>query len=374
MSRINYDQFQQLATPFAVLRLDNVPRSVLLSSVVESLIPQSRHIIGAARTADYSSRRLGHTIYFFCTDITDALFLENTYVQFVADGRDDQALTIVDSILGRASLPSGRPVDQFQGMPVNIYISGLERFYHREGTTEYVYQLLKYFERLGTVTFLRLNYDLKRHRSRSDAFISFLNVDAQNLAGIRDPVHHSIGGRHILASMSPNIPILVRVPDENLLANGNAVWSTEIKQANQLMAVHRAPFVHPRNNAPDVHIPEAPIQVAQPVPAIVYDLVEEEAQPSNAEPVDRVPNQVVTMRPLSRDMTLPIASTTDKLLSVGSTESSKTPPPKPKACGSNLSTIEEQTEDSASVASDSERLVIDEPVDIDSINDSAVEE
>lgn len=300
MARMPAGNFESLSTPYQVLRVDEIPIQITLHQMVRRLTPFSRHIIGCARTADYVAKRKGQSIYFICTDVSDAIFLEKQHIDFVGDGRDPQTLTIVDSIVARATLVDRNFATAFEGIPVTIYLRGLQRYYDREGTTEYLGSLIAHFELRGAVTSARLNYDTVRKCSRSDGFVSYLNQrDAREMAGEVDPVHHSIFGQSINAVLSTNVPLIVQLPNAFLLDRGRADWSNVIAEINQLMIRHPAPFVHPRISGPDE--PSGDIPIVDPSAPVVAPIPQPSVLPnaSSSHPVkDSIKSRLAVKRSL----------------------------------------------------------------------------
>ena len=261
MAELPANYFDSLTTPYQVLRVDNIPIDITLRNLADKVEPLSRHIIGLARTADYTAKRLGTTVYYICTSLGDAEFLQEQFIDFVEDGRDAQRLTIVDSVVGRASLPNANYVNQYERVPVTVYLKGFQRIKEREGFTDYLRDFLPHFETSGTVTSFRLGYDVKKKYTRNDGYVTFLNqAGAREVAGEVQPKIHSIYGTEIEAVLSPNVPVIMRIPESHRLEGGKAEWSEEIETFNQLMIHHNAPFVHPREDELDVHSGEIPLQ------------------------------------------------------------------------------------------------------------------
>lgn len=321
MARMSANSFDTLSTPYQVLRIDEIPISITLHQLTRRISPFSRHIIGCARTADYVSKRKGTTIYFICTNVSDAVFLESQHIDFVGDGRDPQSLTIVDSIVARATLVDLNFATAFEGIPVTIYLRGLQRYNYREGTTEYLSSLIAHFELRGAVTSVRLNYDTVRKSSRSDGFVSYLNQrDARDMAGEVEPVHHSIFSQQITAVLSTNVPLIVQLPNAFVLDRGRTDWSNAIADINQLMIRHPAPFVHPRIRGPDEPSGDVPIVNAN-VP------VDPPVAPPTASSTDTVSSSVksrlATQRPIASTAPVPSAEPTVSEQPSTSTQSSE---------------------------------------------------
>ncbi|CAG9797496.1 unnamed protein product [Chironomus riparius] len=173
-------------------------------------------------------------------------------IQFVDDGRDSQLLTIVDSILSRATLPDINYAGKYEKIPVATYLKGLPRIKPAEGFTRLLMEMLIHFDAQKTVTYIRLGYDNKKKKCRNDCYVTYLNQNSAKLfAGELEPIKHSVYGVEIEASMSKNVPLIMRTSETFRLNNNVAPWSEEIESHNQLIVKQQAPFDHPRRNEVD---------------------------------------------------------------------------------------------------------------------------
>ncbi|XP_070508409.1 uncharacterized protein [Chironomus tepperi] len=228
-------------TPYYILRIDEIPTRISLYQLLLKLSPYSRHIIGIARTADYRAKRLGRTIFVYCTSLIDARFMEQTYIDLVCDGRDAQAPTIVDSVLGRATLLTSHGSDRYASIPVSVHIKGLIKQRGREGATNYLLQIITSFEDTATITGIRLNYDARKASTRSDGFVTYLNQrEAREIGGETNPTKHLVFGREVSALLSENVPMLVRIPDSHIFNLGICEWSIDAERMNQLVIKHKS--------------------------------------------------------------------------------------------------------------------------------------
>lgn len=270
-----------LPSPYYILRVDQIPSSVTLYQLLSRISSYSRHIVGIARTADYYGKRLGRTIFFYCTSIIDARFISQTFIDFVEDGRDAQACVIADSVLGRASLTHLTMENRFHQVPVTVHIKGLER--QVEGSTCYLMQILPRFELNGTVTALRLNYDVRRRMTRTDGFVTFLHErEGRQFGGEYDPIEAEDHGRVISCLLSDNVPMIVQIPDSIIFVNGMCEWNEEAERVNQLILPRRAPIAHANsaehNDRPVVSSSQAQI-VRKPIVASVIVRPQQSADP-----------------------------------------------------------------------------------------------
>ena len=264
MTRMPEQNFGVLSSPYHILRLDEIPQRISFYQLLTKVESLSRHIIGIARTADYVAKRLGRTIYFYCTSLIDARFLEQCYIDYVGDGRDGQACTIVDSVVGRAALMNSTYVSRYDNVPVTVLIKGFERQPDAIGATDYLKRIVSHFENPATVTAFRLNYDVRRATTRNDAFVTFLSQsEAREFGGEKEPINHLVFGRQVSAILSDNVPMMVRVPDSGILVNGLCAWTNKAERLNQLVIRHGAPFVHPRKEEPDTNTGDRPLEVTQ---------------------------------------------------------------------------------------------------------------
>lgn len=234
MARISEKDLIQFDAPYLILRVDNIPTHISLHRMLSVVERHSRYIIGIGRTADYVSKELGTTVFYMCASRTSARLLENVSIDFVGDGRDEQYLMIVDSVSGRAELPKAQ--NAFEQVPITVHITGLLRYKIEEGFTEYLRDLIPHFESRGNVTCFRLNYDVRRQHTRSDGFVSYLTQrDAREIGSEARPIRHYIQGLIVEASISYNVPVIIRLQHRRLLNRGTCDWSDVVASANQLM-------------------------------------------------------------------------------------------------------------------------------------------
>jgi len=225
-----------LPSPYYILRVDQIPTRITLYELLSRIAPYSRYIIGIARTADYHAKRLGRTIFFYCTSLIDARFISQSYINFVDDGRDAQACTIMNSVLGRASLNHLEMEHRFHQTPVTVHVKGLERQYDASDSTYYLLQILPQYEIGGIITGFRLNFDVRRRMTRTDGFITFLNqLDGRAFGGEFEPIEHPFRGRIISCLLSDNVPMVVGLPDSHILTNGLCEWNVDAERVNQLI-------------------------------------------------------------------------------------------------------------------------------------------
>lgn len=239
MARMTEKDIRESTSPYYILRLDEIPTEVSFYQLLEKVATLSRHVIGIARTANYRVHRLGRTIYLYCTSIIDARFLEQCYIDYVNDGRDGQACTLVDSIVGRASLMNASYTQRPDKIPHTVFVKGLERQPDSRGATYYLMEVAAHFETRGALTAIRLNYDVRRASTRNDAFVTYLHLhEAEDMGGKSDPIIHLMFNREISAVISDNVPMLVRIPDSGILVNGHCVWTNTAERVNQLIISH----------------------------------------------------------------------------------------------------------------------------------------
>ncbi|XP_070507530.1 uncharacterized protein [Chironomus tepperi] len=238
------DEPRIFANPYYILRIDEIPSRIKFYNLLTKLGEYSRHIIGIARTADYRAKRLGRTIYVFCTSLIDARFMEQTYIELVGDGRDFQAPTIVDSILGRAKLTSGTESERYGQLPISVHVKGLAKQKDSFGTTEYLKRIVTSFEDSAVITGIRLNYDAVKRQTRTDGFVTYLyQREAREIGGEIEPVPHLVFNRQVTAVLSDNVPMLVRVPDAHIFERGMCEWSEDADRLNQLTIIRHVPVV-----------------------------------------------------------------------------------------------------------------------------------
>ena len=238
----------KLPSPYYILRVDRIPTRVTFYQLLSRIAPYSRFIIGVARTADYRNKRLGSTIYFYCTSLIDARFISQTDIRFVEDGRDAQYCLIVDSVLGRASLSHISMEDRFHQSPVTVHVKGLERQSGPTGSTQYLMQMMPQYEIGGVITSFRINFDVRRQSTRDDAFITFLyQRDGRAFGGEYEPIQHNYRGRNISCMLSDNVPMMVGLPDAFNLINGLCEWNQNAESINQLIVRRRTPAVQDSN-------------------------------------------------------------------------------------------------------------------------------
>ena len=233
---------REFVTPYHILRIDEIPTRITFYQLLSKLASYSRHIIGIARTADYRAKRLGRTIYVYCTSLIDARFMEQSYIDLVGDGRDAQAPTIVDSVLGRATLMNDNNSERYAQIPVSIHVKGLEKQQDRTGATYYLMQIVTSYEDASTITGIRLNYDVRKSSTRNDGFVTYLHHrEAREIGGETVPKTHLEFGRRITAIISENVPMLVRIPDSAIFHHGVCEWSEVAERVNQLIITHHVP-------------------------------------------------------------------------------------------------------------------------------------
>ncbi|KAL7011390.1 hypothetical protein ACKWTF_014250 [Chironomus riparius] len=238
----------KLPSPYYILRVDRIPTNVTFYQLLSRIAPYSRFIIGVARTADYRNKRLGSTIYFYCTSLIDARFITQTDIRFVEDGRDAQYCLIMDSVLGRASLSHLSMEDRFHQTPVTVHVKGLERQFGPAGSTTYLMQMLPQYEIGGVITSFRINFDVRRQSTREDAFITFLyQRDGRSVGGEFEPIEHIYRGRNISCMLSDNVPMMVGLPEAYNLTNGLCEWNLNAENINQLIIRRRSPAVQDSN-------------------------------------------------------------------------------------------------------------------------------
>lgn len=281
-----------LPSPYYILRVDQIPSSVTLYQLLSRISSYSRHIVGIARTADYHAKRLGRTIFFYCTSIIDARFISQTFIDFVDDGRDAQACVIADSVLGRASVTHLAMENRYHQVPVTVHIKGLER--QVEGSTFYLMKILPRFEVNGTVTALRLNYDVRRRMTRTDGFITFLHErEGRQFGGEYDPIEAEDHGRVISGLLSDNVPMLVQIPDSIIFINGMCEWNQEAERVNQLILQRRTPIEQANsaehNDRPSVTLSQVQ-QALKPLVASVIVRPQRSADPTPSTSTAPIPS------------------------------------------------------------------------------------
>lgn len=232
--------------PYNILRINNVPTRVRFQHILSKFAPCSRQIIGIYRSADYTTRRMGNTIYLVLTSDADAMMLEQTKIDLIEDGRREEMIYLDDLMYCTASLAE-RPANmRFEQVPIGVHVSGLSRFKDQEGYTEYLMSLVHHFENDAILTSIRLGYDQLRKCTRKDAFLTFLNqVDASIIAGEKKPKEHLILGQKVNAEFSSNIPMLVRQVDYERLNLGKIPWSPVLRDMNRLMTTVKIHFIPP---------------------------------------------------------------------------------------------------------------------------------
>lgn len=252
---MNRKQFNACEEPYVILRANNIPASVTLQQMLKCLTLVSRRIIGVFRTADYKAKRLGHTVYFWCTTKNEAALLEAAEYYFVGDGRAAQRLYLVDSIAGCATIPNIEFANAYEGIPVSVHVTGLKRMYYTESFTEYLIGMLPHFELQGDVTGFRLNFDRVVGRTKSDGFVTFLNQrSAREFGGERKPTIHLLKGHEIGAQLSWNVPLLLPSYFTYSMQKGKAVYHREVAEENQLVIQHSHPFIHPRGGDDNLNV------------------------------------------------------------------------------------------------------------------------
>jgi hypothetical protein len=274
-------------SPYHILRIDEIPVRISFYQLLSKLASYSRHIIGIARTADYRAKRLGRTIYVYCTSLIDARFMEQSYIDLVGDGRDAQAPTIVDSVIGRASLTNLNDNDRFAQIPVSIHIKGLEKQQDRTGGTYYLMQIVKSYEDSATITGIRLNYDVRKSTTRNDGFVTYLHQsEAREIGGETEPKIHLEFGLEIAAMLSENVPMLVRIPDSLIFHNGACEWTEDAERMNQLIITHHVPIdskgIKTSKQSSENHASTSSVQDIQESPTVIANLDAQEQVPSTS--------------------------------------------------------------------------------------------
>lgn len=256
MANVDSNQSINPQNVYQILRVDDVPTRITFNKMLTMVESYARHIIGVARTADYAAKRLGTSIYFYCTSQEEALFLEDQEFDFVGDGRGNYQLTIVDTVVGRAKLPDQVYSNRFECKPVTVRITGLDRYNNKyEGYTEYLRSIVPYFENRGRVTGIRLGYDLIKRKTRKDGFVTYLcQLDATEVVNAQNVLFRQPIG----ATLSFNVPMLVSMQNSQQLHNGLIEWSREAEAINLLMVRHENPFVHPSNDELDLFTGDSP--------------------------------------------------------------------------------------------------------------------
>jgi len=243
--------------PYTILRIDNITSRMSLSAILRKLAPYAPNIVGISRTADYKSKRLGLTVYIYAVSNIDAVLLEHTFIDYREDGRDPQSMTIVDYKLGRARIMNTSYISRYDCIPVSIVINGLKRHKINDRITNYLADLLSFYESRGAVTSIRFNYDTKHSRSQNNGFVTFLSQQtAKALANDVTYTDHIIQGVKLSAKLSDGVPMLVKNEHYYMMPTGITVWTNEVEEMNMLIFRHHAPMVYPRQNEPDRHTGE----------------------------------------------------------------------------------------------------------------------
>ena len=223
---------------FPVVQISPVPVDIPISQVLTDISSYIRDVIGAMRVADYRAKRLGETVFLYCINHTSAQMLENVRLEY----NNQQIIPIVVPMkVGRASFIDKNFECSFHGVPISIILKGIER--QRETTIYYLIELVKYFEKKGVVTGVRLGFNEKRNWSTTQGYMTFLRqADAKSLSGEGCYVEHMIQGRKVRAALSENIPMLVSHEDLHRFENGIINWSEEAEAINQLVMTFQFPM------------------------------------------------------------------------------------------------------------------------------------
>ena len=192
--------------------------------------------MGIFRCADYINQRAGLSVYLLSISRIDATFLEHTFIDYREDGRDPQAMVIVDHKVGRARISNTSYIIHADRIPVSLFIKGLKRLRTSANKTKYLADMVGFFEERGTVTAARLNYEARSNRTQNTGFITFLSPTcARNVATGLESTTIELFNTPISISISDGVPLLVSQQNKHLLTSGLATWSDQVETANLLI-------------------------------------------------------------------------------------------------------------------------------------------
>ncbi|KAL7045547.1 hypothetical protein ACKWTF_002257 [Chironomus riparius] len=222
---------------FTVVQIAPVPETYTISQVLLEITPYVKDAIGIMRVADYKAKRLGETVFIYFPFKQSAQYLESIKLNI----NNNTIIPIEVSMkVGRATFIDKDFSTSFQGVPITVILKSLER--KQEAPIYYLLELVRYFERKGVVTGMRLNYDAKRDWTLPQGFITFLRqADARQVGGEGGFIEHIIQQKPIRATLSENIPMLVAMEDAHFLESGIVQWNQEAEALNQLITTYEWP-------------------------------------------------------------------------------------------------------------------------------------
>lgn len=222
---------------YTIVQISPVPDQYKLSQVLLEISPYVKDAIGIMRVADYKAKRLGESIFVYFPFKQSAQYLETVKL--------DINNTLISPFevpmkVGRATFIDKDFSASFDGVPITVMLKGVER--KQEAPIYYLLELCRYFEKKGVVTGMRLGYDDKRDWTMNHAYATFLRqADARQVGGEGGFIEHTIQQRAIRATLSENIPMLVALEDENILATGIVKWDQQAEALNQLIITYEWP-------------------------------------------------------------------------------------------------------------------------------------
>ena len=232
---------------FAIVQIAPVPELYTLSQVLLEISPYVKDAIGIMRVADYKAKRLGETVFVYFPFKQSAQYLETIKLEF-------NNITItpvqVPMKVGRATFIDKNFSSSFHGIPITVMLKSLER--KQEAPIYYLLELLRYFEKKGVITGMRLGFDEKRNWTINHGYATFLRqADARQVGGEGGYIEHTIQQKQIRATISENIPMLVAMEDLHLFSNGIVPWNQETEAINQLVITFEFPGYLNSNNRVD---------------------------------------------------------------------------------------------------------------------------
>ena len=222
---------------FTIVQVSPVPESYELSQVLLEITPYVKDALGIMRVADYKAKRLGETVYLYFANEQSAQYLESIRL-------DINNVTITPLIVpmkkGRAVVTDRQFNNSLHGVPITIILKELER--QQEAPIYYLLELVRYFEKKGITTGVRLGYDEKRNWTTRNGFVTFLRqADARATGGEGCYYEHELQQNKFRASLSENVPMLVATEDLDRFKNGIVDWDKEAEAINQLIITFEFP-------------------------------------------------------------------------------------------------------------------------------------
>ncbi|KAL7014191.1 hypothetical protein ACKWTF_015793 [Chironomus riparius] len=264
ISEISKSKSSAAKDPYTISKFTDIPPFIPLASFLRQVSKFIPNIIGISRRADYRNKRLGYTIFIYSVSKN----IDTKSIFLVFDGNSNTTCSIVDYEIGCAQIEESCYKNPNECIPTSIFFKGFKKLDTGTEQTELLTQLVDFFEKQGTVTSIRINYDANKRKIKDCGFVTFLSTAAANdIAKDKHqmPEIHGFDTNNFRTEISFGVPMLVDKENAHKMPRGKSIWSNDIEDINILITRHQAPVVHPRGQEKDIYTGEAEPKLSVPL-------------------------------------------------------------------------------------------------------------